>query len=121
MSTLLATALVGSLIGAGVILNKTGRQPREEDVPRTKVDDDEQPNQRNAYHSERIYDAWNTEFGLATKSFLQAQDPVNENVVPLYYNQMSLRKQMSPELQGYLQKRPGRVAGLVGVGPGSIR
>lgn len=112
MSSILATALVGSLIGAGVLLNKPGRQPREEEHPRLKINDDEQPNQRNAYHSERIYDTWNTEFGLATKSFLQAQDPVNENVVPLYYNQMSLRQQMSPEFQGYLEKRTNKVDSL---------
>jgi hypothetical protein len=109
MSSLLATALVGGLVGAGVLLNKSGRQPREIKNQRTKVNDDEQPNQRNAYHSERVYDSWNAEFALATKAFLQAQDPVNENVVPLYYNQMSLRQEMSPEMQAYVQKRGQRL------------
>lgn len=109
MSSVLATALVGSLITAGVALNKSGRQPREQENLRMKVDDDEQPNQRNAYHSERHYDVWNQEFALATEAHLKAQDPVNENVVPLYYNQMSLRQEMSPQLQAYLEKRGSRI------------
>jgi hypothetical protein len=113
---MLATALVGGLVGAGIMLNKSGRQPREVENVRTQVDDDEQPNQRNAYHSERVYDTWNSEFALATKAFLQAQDPVNENVVPLYSNQMSLRQEMSPEMQAYVQKRGQRLQGFEGNG-----
>jgi|JI10StandDraft_1071094.scaffolds.fasta_scaffold54586_3 hypothetical protein len=111
-TAVLGTALVGSLLGAGVMLNGGSKQVREQPNVRTKVDDDEQPNQKNAYHSERYYDTWNVEFANATKAFLKAQDPQNENVVPLYYNQMSLRQQQSPELQNYLLKRGARVSGL---------
>ena len=111
MSGLIATALVGSLLGAGIALNKEGRQPREIDDRRDAVDADEQPNQRNAYHSERHYDTWNEEFARATEAHLKAQDTTNENVVPLYYNQMSLRQEMSPELQAYIQKRGQRLKG----------
>jgi hypothetical protein len=117
---MLATALVGGLVGAGIILNKSGRQPREVDNVRSAVNDDEQPNQRNAYHSERYYDTWNNEFALATKAFLQSQDHVNENVIPLYSNQMSLRQEMSPEMQAYIQKRGQRLQGF-DTAPGSKR
>ncbi len=109
---MIGAALVGGLVGAGILLNKGGRQSREIDNVRTKVDDDEQPNQRNAYHSERYYDTWNEEFSRATKTFLRAKDPVNENVIPLYYNQMNLRQEMSPELQAYVQKRGQRLSGI---------
>ena len=36
-------------------------------------------------------------------------DTVNENVVPLYYNEMSTRQEMSPELKSYVQKRGQRM------------
>ena len=109
---MLGAALVGGLVGAGILLNQNGRQSREIDNERTAVDNDEQPNQRNAYHSERYYDTWNDEFGRATKAFLKSRDVVNENVLPLYSNQMSLRQEVSPEMQAYLQKRGQRTAGL---------
>jgi hypothetical protein len=111
MSAVIATALVGSLVGAGMMLNKAsgGRQPREEEHKRMQIALEELPNQRNAYHSERYYDSWNQEFALATETHLKAQDPVNENVLPLYYNQMSLRQEMSPQLQAYVEKRGQRL------------
>lgn len=105
----MSTALVGGLLGAGLALNKGGRQAREIENVRTQIDPDEQPNQRNAYHSEQFYDNWNGEFALATKAFIQSRDTKNENVVPLYSNQMTLRQEMSPEMQDYVQKRGQRL------------
>ena len=111
MTSFLATALVGGLVGSGALLNKDGRQPREQEDVRKSIAADEQPNSRNTYHSERYYDSWNTEFANATRAHLKAQDPVNENVVPLYYNQMSLRQQSSPQMLSYEEKRTKRLQG----------
>lgn len=107
----LSLALIGTLIGAGYMLNKEGKTVREEENIRMMIDKEEQPSDKNIYHSERYYDAWDNEFERATKAHLKAQDPVNENVVPLYYNDLGSRSEMSPEIKSYLEKRSNRLKG----------
>ena len=108
MSTI-TMAIIGSLIGSGYLLNKQGKETRQEEQVRTRVDPEEVPTDRNIYHSERYYDAWDKEFEFATRNHLKAQDTVNENVVPLYYNEMSSRQEMSPQLKSYVEKRGQRM------------
>ena len=103
-------AIVGSILGIGYMLNKEGRQTRSEEEVRMAIDKEEQPSDKNIYHSERFYDAWDDEFARATKAHLKAQDPVNENVVPLFYNDLGTRSEMTPEIQSYLEKRGERLA-----------
>lgn len=103
-------ALIGSIIGVGYILNKEGRQSRKEENLRMSIDKEEQPSDKNIYHSERYYDVWDDEFERATKAHLKAQDPVNENVVPLFYNDLGTRSELSPELKSYLEKRKNRLS-----------
>jgi hypothetical protein len=107
----LALGLIGAVIGTGYMLNKEGRQTRQEENIRMQIDKEEQPSDKNIYHSERFYDAWDDEFGRATKAHLKAQDPVNENVIPLFYNDLGTRSELSPELQSYLEKRGNRLKG----------
>jgi len=104
-------AIVGSILGAGYLLNKEGRQSRKEENIRMSIDKEEEPSDKNIYHSERYYDAWDDEFELATRAHLKAQDPVNENVVPLFYNDLGTRSEMSPEIKSYLEKRSNRLKG----------
>jgi hypothetical protein len=107
----LALGLIGAVIGTGYLLNKEGRQTRKEENIRMNIDKEEEPSDKNIYHSERFYDAWDNEFERATRAHLKAQDPVNENVVPLYYNDLGTRSELSPELQSYLEKRGNRLKG----------
>ena len=102
-------ALIGGLIGAGYMLNEKGKQPRQQDKVRTEIDKEEQPSDKNIYHSERFYDVWDDEFGRATKAHLKARDPVNENVVPRFYNDLGSRSEMTPEMKSYLLKRGSRL------------
>jgi hypothetical protein len=104
-------AIVGSILGVGYLLNKEGRQTRKEEDVRMEIDKEEQPSDKNIYHSERYYDAWDDEFERATRAHLKAQDPVNENVVPLFYNDLGTREEMSPEIKSYLEKRGNRLKG----------
>lgn len=107
----LSLAIVGSIVAAGYMLNKEGKQTREEENVRMRIDKEEQPSDKNIYHSERYYDAWENEFERATRAHLKAQDPVNENVIPLFYNDLGTRSELSPELKSYLEKRGNRLKG----------
>ena len=104
-------AIVGTIMGIGYMLNKEGRQARKEEDIRMFIDKEEEPSDKNIYHSERFYDAWDDEFERATEAHLKAQDPVNENVVPLFYNDLGTRSEMSPEIKSYLEKRGNRLKG----------
>ena len=104
-------AIVGTILGVGYMLNKEGRQTRKEEDIRMFIDKEEQPSDKNIYHSERFYDAWDDEFERATEAHLKAQDPVNENVIPLFYNDLGTRSEMSPEIKSYLEKRGNRLKG----------
>ena len=101
-------AILGALVSAGYYLNKN-KQPRQETEIRTKVAKEELPSDKNIYHSERYYDTWDQEFGKATKAHLKAQDPINENVIPRFYNDLGTRSEMSPQMKSYLTKRGPRL------------
>ena len=107
----LALAMIGAVIGAGYMLNKEGKQSRREENLRMAIDKEEEPSDKNIYHSERYYDAYADELHRATIAHIKAQDPVNENVVPLFYNDLGTRSEMSPELKSYLEKRGNRLKG----------
>jgi hypothetical protein len=104
-------AIVGTLFAGGLALSKNGqrKQPRAEQEPRMQIHGEEKPSNKHIYHSERYYDTWTDEFNRATKAHLKAQDPINENVVPLYYNVLGSKSELSPDLQSYIEKRGSRL------------
>ena len=101
--------LIGTLLAAGIYLNKKGKQPRNLEKQRQFIEDEEKPSDKNIYHSERYYDVWNKEFELATKNWIKSRDPVNNNIIPRYYNEMQTNQEISPELQSYIEKRGSRL------------
>ena len=102
-------SIVGSLFGGGVLLNKGGKQPRKEYKVRKRILDEEIPSNKHIYHSERYYDTWWNEYNRATKAHMKAQDPINENVLPLFYNVLGSRQELSPEVKSYIEKRGSRL------------
>ena len=101
--------LMASLFATGLYLNRNGKQSRAVEKPRDQIPEDEMPSGKNTYHSERYYKTWDQVFDESSKSHIRALDPVNENVVPRYWNEMSARQEMSPELQSYVEKRGSRL------------
>ena len=100
--------LIGTLLGAGIYLNKYGKQPRKLNKQRQTIDPEEKPSDKNIYHSERYYDAWRDEFDKATESAQKSFDTINTNIVPRFFNEMSTNEEISPELQSYIEKRGSR-------------
>lgn len=101
--------LVGTLLLGGMYLNKNGKQSRKIHKVRDSVDDDEKPSSKNIYHSERYYDVWEQVFNKATDHSVKSKDPINENIIPRFYNEMASNQQMSPELNSYIEKRGSRL------------
>jgi methylthioribose-1-phosphate isomerase len=101
--------LVGSLLLGGLYLNKNGKQSRKIHQVRDSVHDDEKPSSKNIYHSERLYDVWNKVFTDSTDHHVKSKDPINENIIPRFYNEMATNQQNSPELNSYIEKRGSRL------------
>jgi Family of unknown function (DUF5899) len=104
----IAFYLIGTLLGAGIYLNKSGKQPRKLNKQREIINADELPSEKNIYHSERYYDAWRDEFDKASISTQKSFDSINTNVIGRFFNEMSTNQEMSPELQSYIEKRGSR-------------
>jgi hypothetical protein len=100
--------LMASMVMGGLWLNRNGKQSRAYDNQRQSIPEDEKPSSKNMYHSEKTYDVWSKEFDESSRSHLKAQDPINENVLPRFYNEMQTNQQMSPEMQSYIEKRGSR-------------
>ena len=101
--------LISSLLAAGIYLNRTGKQSRKIEKQRERIELEEKPSDKNIYHSERYYDTWNQEFEKATTNWKKSLDPINENIIPRFYNEMQTNQELSPGLQSYLEKRGSRL------------
>jgi len=101
--------LVASVLMAGLYLNRNGKQERMLEHPRETIPEDEKPSAKNSYHSEKYYDVFNKEFNEAGKAFLKAQDPINDNVLPRFWNEMQTNQEYSPEIKSYIEKRGSRL------------